>query len=69
MGLFNLFREEPKKGVYLMFTCLKCNSKIEAKVHTDTLRVLKASIRPPEFCNGCSERNEYNFRYTGLKVF
>ena len=68
MGLLNAIFGEPRQGFYILFTCLKCNTRIESKVHTATLPILRASIREPQWCpSGCG--NNTKFRYDGLKNF
>ena len=67
MGLFNSIFGAPRKGIYLLFTCLKCDSKIENEIYTTTLPVLKASIREPQFCMVCY--NKTQFRYDGIRIF
>ena len=67
MGILDLFLGEPKKGFYLNFRCLKCNAKIVSKIHTNTLSLLKASIKEPEFCGSCGNRTQ--FRYGGVEYY
>lgn len=65
MGLLKLFKK-PERGLYLAFRCLNCDKTILLKVPTDTLRILKAGIREPDYCDACG--NKTNFKFLGADI-
>lgn len=68
MGFMSALFGEQKGGFYIGFTCSKCNTRIENKVHTATLSILRASIREPVDCpRSCG--NSTKFRYDGFKYY